>query len=718
MTIEKGLAVPTVWTGLDGLLLYLGSFRPKPKLREQIAEFPFFFYKSKLHMTVEYNRPSLQLDLRDWNMPQRPDLRDRRPEPAQWALNLRDRLGISSGEYDVPAMPDWVKNVPDMFTAAELASSVRWNEIASGELAARCQTYADLLKFRNGHDGPNLERDIDLLDSPRTLNQRLQIGQFDLGPAKSIIPDAWLTLLLAAHRRQEATVGVLSRWVTDMTEGDARKLHATTLELTVTVKLAEAALSLNIAFIKQEMTDLQLRAAGRYPDRTTPPDQSPGSSYVYALRLVSGNGSPPQLYLTGPESFPAQGDTKKIRSLVLPYAKVFRRELAAFASKVYEAMDILRANPYALASSGELHDYLLHLVKLYTSPETDLKKLEALWDNLSNYFAELQLSASPLLVVPQGDTAYVGDISQQIIPEQRLTTRSDVSREMDEYYQNLKEPLLAVIQNLARVYDPKSADRELPDVTFAHLLLGTGPNLHWRNRGEQGNKFIDVYLNVIIDTFGAVELPLLIRMFPEVADFDQNRLLRAAAMSILLHELGHRVILSTYEEDVARRIPASANTIDEVKAETVGMLILKQCQEAGLDLDYEYINYAMFGRVFDALLYKSIETNTTGARYSGLAAFVVNELVEKHFLEVDQNSLRFTEETDSAVRMNRVREVLADAGDRILRDYYAQTGDVKYFESTINQLNHSPLIMEVRRVLAAQARKSATVSLSGKQVTL
>ncbi|MBN2585620.1 hypothetical protein JXA59_03170 [Patescibacteria group bacterium] len=591
------------------------------------------------------------------------------PESVKFARELREDLKSFVEAEGWPECPENIASVEDLFAVGRAVVTECWKQSAGKRLAKKCRSWAKQIDDKD-EEGRAAKQ---LLQQPAKLEEALRIQQ--LGALETIReeqPEAWRTLVMVSSERQLAVLALVRHWVKEQLSDEQLEktgFNRDEVELFLDFS-AVLGKYIDHAYVKQiEIADIpggqDATPLDKQHRRKTGEDELGGAEYLYDYRIV-----------------PEGQKNSVIR--VKTYSEVFPFEWPKIVSRI----EALARRTGSLLEQGRLpekyqglSEYLQHVAELYGSDMHTAQGLDDLWEKLYDEGAKLAEQGCPLMLIAQGNTG--SGEADKVDVELRFGLQTSETRATQGVFRKFGQ--------IARQLNKQYADSldELPPaqkIVLNTQPLAFGPNLYWMTRGETSETKVVIHADPVVKVAAMKELPLLEKL-KLVSSADAESYKMAALTETVLHEFGHTV-MPTEDEQIEKRI-GSYDAIDELKADTVGILLFAQGMEqySTLKKIAERQLIAKLGTIATYLTSKSSKANSDGEPYylAGAAQLIV--LLDRGALqEIDGRYVI----TDAKAGI----EVLANLGSEILSRFYVDKTSTpeavaEYFEG-LRSLKQDP----------------------------
>lgn len=517
-----------------------------------------------------------------------------------------------------------------------------------------------------------------LLKDPEKLALNLKLNQLgSLEVLRQANPEAWRSLNIASAERQMASIAVLEHWLSD--KNNEKNLEAITdqiglnkNELKLFVDLAGIlGKYVDQAFIKQmELADLPGGS-----EETKLIDE-PGAESVYDLYKP---GSQEVEIKTYKEMFPFEW--KKISSRLHSLAERTKKE----------ATENILPSGYQ-----EFGDFLEKMSEIYGSDNIKPDELDKEWKDLYKLEADLNKTACPIMLLPQGSASVTGDAGKVDI-EMRLGLRTAETRNQEKEFEVFRDIAQGFIDEYQDSLKEKSS---VPEVTFNYQPWAFGPNLNSVTVGSSDESQILVHANADREIIKQREVPILKRIFSGV-EIDLDEYLRAVVKENTLHEIGHSV-LNSEDKKVHKRIGGrfEASVLDEIKAEVFGLKILQTAKDKEVlptEIDLRTQLLAKLGSCLNYLKSNSAAAGGDGEEYFTCGATIIGRLIEKNLLKKDDRGYKLGD-------FEACRQEIIAIGEEIIPLYTSEqsrSADVKAYINSLRQKATDPRLQEFVKNLRA-----------------
>ena len=558
------------------------------------------------------------------------------PRYSDLALEIRDALKQSVAEQGWPDVPTDFAGVEDFFGRASRTTALIWQKTAGELIKGALEKIKDgLTKVEGGN-----QLDTFYLE-PDRFEAQLAIQQINmLEPMRELDSEAWRTLLAISSERQLSRIALVHHWYTQMQESDFEKLGINKDELKILLSLgAIEGKHFDQAYMKQvEYADQPGGKAG------TEFGEKEGAEYLYDLPSADGKEIDPKTYA---EMFPKEWEriTNRFQSIGEEVERLL------FAGRLGEEY-------------RDLPKYLFLLANASGSNEKDPEAMKKLWEEVDRQQKLLTESGCPIIPVCMGAASVTGDagkIDVELRVELRKSTSSSDIKEKQEVLDLYRQTAAELNGEYASLLEEETP---IPPVYYTFQPFAFGPNLHWNTAAETSEKQIICHSNIIIENAVITEIPMLRRIFPEetFSDLDYKE---AIILETVLHELAHAVVPQS-DERVKSRLGErkNADVLEEIKADIVGMLVLKRSDEKHpleeSELRMQLI--AKLGAIIEYLTSSSM-TGEMGQAYYYAGLLEIKELVDKGVIEPSGSGYRI-------VDYRKGIDILAAKGVEILERLY------------------------------------------------
>ncbi len=506
-----------------------------------------------------------------------------------------------------------------------------------------------------------------LLSNPELVEEKMEMRQFGLLESlRSVLPEAWRSLIIASSERQMAEVALFRRWLKEASDEEIKAWGMSRPELELFGDIpALLGRYIDQAYLKQmELADLP---GGSSP---TPLAGNVGADRVYDIQRKG------------------QEEVEK-----LPYIAVFPFELGRFSKLVLH----LKGKVDGLMSQGKLPKsysgmpaYLEKMAALYSSHETDPKTVAKMWNrDLAGDANRLVEQGCPMVLIPQATAAVSGD-AEKVDVELRLGLRTPQIEAMEKVANSAR----GVAQEILDQYHGAvESSTKIPPITLTYQPFAFGPNLHWMTRGESTGDKILSHVNAVADVARRNEIPLLEKVF-EIGKIDPDAYSQSANLETVLHEVAHSIMIRG-DAMVKVRVGSGnrSSIIEELKADTVNMLILDRSEKEGkIAVDRKAQFLAKLGTVCD---YMSDSSEELDDYYFYTGVRIIHDLLHAGAVEKGENGKFAIRDAEKGM------EVIGKIGNEVLGIY----SDLKTDPAAINDYADGIIAMKddplVREFIAA-----------------
>lgn len=593
---------------------------------------------------------------------------------------LKQESSDKEGRLNWPECPQNINSLENYIDATKQFVSEKWQESASILLQEKANEWLDLIP--KSEENKEL---IQLLSNSQEFDDKLRIQQLGkLEGLRNFSPDGWRGLVLASSERQLAVLSLARHWLKNgLTDEQIKSWGMTKRELEILLD-AGGVLGKYIdhAYVKQiELAD------------------EPGGTKQTALckKLTGGERDGLSFLYDVPRSpHSSEYDLKT-------YGEVFTGEwpkiasgLKAMAKKVAE---LLRTRELP-ESYQYLPAYVEKLIDLYQSKEKSPLNLDKQWREIEILQRELVKAGCPLMLIP-GATAGVTADADKIDVDFRLGYRTKEILELESLIEQNR--YLIIAQQIVDGYREKLKEIvNVPEMIFNVQPFSFGSNLQFQTSAEAGEEVTLSHVNVNNEVAKEEIMPIINKSFPfEKYGIDPAEYNQLVNVDTVLHEIAHN-IMPNDDESVQERVGhgLSAAILDEIKAETVGMIVFKKSLE-GLPEDKakDKINKAFYAKLLTVCHYlanKSSDKGTDGEKYylSGLA--VVNRLLESGAISFKNGQYKII---DADLGINEVSKL----GQELLDNFYLNensTGShVTFYINKLRKMNNNQNIQDFKEFL-------------------
>ncbi len=593
------------------------------------------------------------------------------PECVRFTMGIREELRESIKEEGWPEMPQNFEGFEDFFAQSKDMVAERWQKTVGETLSTKLEEWRAAI--------PKTKRNapiIALLSDPESFESKLNDKQLGtLEPLRESHPEIWRSIVMLSSERQLSHIALLHHWFLEMPDDYFAKLGFSRNELGVLLLLAGTQ--------GKHFDQAHLRQI-EYADQPggtseTVLDNADGAEYVYDLYVPGREEISPKAYN---EVFPSE----------------WRRIVPNFAA-VAERVSILINQGGLSANYAELPEYLRLLAWVYGSGEKDPEELDETWQEIGRKQTTLIQSGCPIVPIYMASAGVTGDAGKVDV-ELRLGLITPQNREdmqaADEY------------RSVAETINDKYADRLKRPAPVSPVVLTSqpfsfGPNLYSETMAETSDVPGET---IMIHTSALTDGSLFPALFPSEIVPDRQVHNGAVIRETCLHELGHQAV-PWHDPQVKKRIGKGklADTLDEIKADVTGMLILEtRLGDKELpSMDEEEIKAQFVAKlctIIDYLSTKSLDSQ------SGRGYFLAGLLQLKTLL--DAGIIRRTGVGYEIVDHQKGIEILANVGESILQKFYladeARPGEIKkevkeYLEK-LASISDEPQIQEFLEQIA------------------
>lgn len=609
------------------------------------------------------------------------------PEYVGFVRELREDLRGFVESEGWPEYPETIESVDDLFAVGRAVVAEYWKRSAGPKLAERCKGWAKQVKGKTGRAAR------EFLLNPDKLEEGLRIQQIGvLETIRKAQPEAWRALVMVSSERQLAVLALVRHWVKkdDKEPRDQEKQDKTRLSNVQIEKMG----------VGRDELELLVDAAGilgKYIDH----------AYVKQIEITDLPGGMERTPLDIEYEKETKGEEeerggaeylydyyKESAVITKTYSEVFPFEWP----KIVSRLQALSKRVGRLLSGGKLPNsyqglpaYLEQVATMYGSEIVDPKTLEDSWQDLYDRGAELAEKGCPLMLIAQGDASVAGE-ADKVDVELRFGLQTRESRRAVGSF----EKLCKIARALNKQY--RDSLEELPPTQKIVLNiqpLAFGPNLIWMSQAETSETKVVAHMNPVVDAAVMKELPLLEKL--KMAGESDGEWYRAAALlETVLHELGHTV-MPTEDDRVDKRI-GSHEALDELKADTIGMLLMARGMvlHPSLRKIAERQLIAKIGTIANYLTGKSSVAHSAGEPYYLAGAAQLVALLESGALAESEGRYVVTDARAGI-------EALAELGDSVLQRFYVDKASTpkkvaKYF-AELRKLKEDPRLKRFVEVL-------------------
>lgn len=589
------------------------------------------------------------------------------PPYLLFSREVRKKLRETAENKGFPSIPENLNNLNDFFTKIESTVNQYWDGFDEPEKSAQnflkdeSKKWVEQLEKLKG--GGKISEDeeeefievVSLLKNYDEVKKRLQQQNFSqLEPLKKWLPETWYSLLALSSEIQLAQVVLGRTWSKELSGEILEKFQLKKAEVILPFEFASYLGKLiDHGYLKQE--ELTNEPGGEGESKYACED---GDKYLYTLY--------------------SHQESTAIKAI--PFSDIFPFEYERLAKDLVG----LAKKTEKQIKDGELPqtyqglpDYLKELAEIYCSKETDRNKLYKQWLNLYHTNAELLKNGCPLVINPQED-APINVVGIEMRIGFRPVELHRLEKESNVYAQtafNLSKEILKQKPGILEQGEPEHPS----DIFLNHQIFSFGVNLSSETLGENYHHQSFIAVNEIEKTAIEDEIPLLKKLFFNF-DLDQRSYTDQAILETLRHELSHEVLPSE-DENIARKIgrSAAANTIEELKAEAVGMCLVRKNMPNLKDEELNDILLAKLGSSLRYLKYKSNKKGTEDEGYYLCGKEIVASLLTEGVLKFDGSHSVITEPQKGVATLGKI-------GDEILKLYQDKQTGPKQVEEYVNQI--------------------------------
>lgn len=580
------------------------------------------------------------------------DQENKVPEYVDFGRNIRSLLkgqDQETGEIKTawPECPRGLMDLEDFFNSAKNAVAAEWQNASADLLQDKYQEWLGQI--------PDIEENqsiIRLLSNPQELDDKLKIQQLgEIEGLKNVLPEAWKTLVVASSERQLAVLTVLRHWLkNDLQAEDLAKLGSSREEMEILLDASGVTGKyIDHAYVKQ--IELAQEPGGT---AATKWGGRAGAEYLYNLYKSPHNNDL---------------ETKSFSEVFAGEWPQIVNGLKFLSGKVVKYL----ANGKLPANYRGLPEFINHLITLYDSHEHSPKKINEIWRDLDVKINELAQAGCPIMFIP-GDTVGVTGDANKVDIELRFGYRPP---ELNEFESSL-EDFRQIAQGLVDRHQDKLDERyEVPKMLLNQQPLAFGSSLQYNTPAETGGERMVSHVSVNNELARVNHFPIIKKLFPErFKQLEEKEYLLASNLDTVLHETAH-FVMSQDDEVVSQRTGGGTDgtLMDEVKAETVSMLLLqerlKTMDKAEADQLAEKQFYAKLFMVLDYLANKSSEKGTDGERYFYPGLAIVQRLMDKGILIEEQGEYKISDPVKGL-------EAIADLGQEVLDRFYLNEDSDRY----------------------------------------
>lgn len=607
-----------------------------------------------------------------------------------------DQEGLSKAtEREWPDPPEGIATLDDFFTKVDEEVTSRWAREGEreGNNSEKQMTISASAVLRNAIEEqltekakeryPNVVKLLsDNEDLDRWINHQ---GLSSLEAVRSALPSLWQTLEIASSEIQLAKVGLARRWLKRMPESFFSSIGISHTELGLFMDIAAmVGKFINHAYIKQDDLDKTLQKAkaaknegedGGVEEENGEREPKWGDKYIYAI---------PKVGKTGGEEIPVS------------FFEIFQFELERFGRDILSLAnraEKLLANGVLPEKYRSFPAYLHQLADVYTTKEKDREALSEKWLNLYKLNGELLESGCPLAILPQEDKAFdvVGFEVRLglVLPESTY----DTSPQIDSFTDTAHEIAMGIY-----VSSPASLSEEPKKSTAVSIdqIYAFGANLTNTTEAESYHRQVFVHTNEIVESANNTEIPLLRGVGIQINDEREYR--KEAILETARHEIAHG-ILPAEDALISARVGHSdeGDIVEELKAETVGMVMAKNSRETMIDDDTLNIVMAKLGTVLEYLedFPAGYRRGSEDESYYLCGVKIVADLFTSGALEIKEGRLYILD-------AKRAMDSIASTGNEILAMYSSpQTTpeDIQLYVDAVRHLKSQPGLKELLLVL-------------------
>jgi hypothetical protein len=573
---------------------------------------------------------------------------------------IRSRLRQSLSE--IPACPEHIKDMDELFTEAEKVVNEKWLKYVSGLFDQYREEWLGQIPDEEEY------KELRAVLSNKTVFEE-SLRSYQLGSMeqlRSVVPDGWYKLILASSERQLALNRLCNYWK-QSSKDLPEKIGMSPDEIELIMGIGTTFTKyFNVAFLKQ--TELADQPGG---SSATPLGTHPGASRIY------------DVYKEGGEDL----ETKT-------YGEVFKYEwdrIVLHFNRLAEKTKKLVDEGKIPDSYKKLPDYLKLLAKTYGSDEKDPEKLVQMWNDLDKSCRELAESGCPVSIIGQGTAMVAGEANKMDI-ELRVGLRNEKALTLEKTMRAFHESAQNMVDSKISALSGRFI---IPPIQVTRQIYAFGTNLFWETPADTRAESTNIHYNTIAR--GAAEMkPILDKLLPGNRIMD-NRYENAFVEDIGLHELGHG-ILPVEDNNISAKIGTSdeANILEELKAETDSFTILKKCLEQGEKIDIEAHALAKIAFIITYLLKMSPEKGSATERYYYAGIAMLKKLMDNGILQKSADGYKIA-------NPNQAVAAIAEMGNEIISRFYenpdSKPEDVQKAMQEVREAKQDPNVLEFLEAL-------------------
>lgn len=592
------------------------------------------------------------------------------PEYFKLSRELREYFKKSVEQQGWPEMPESGFNkVEDFFELSQARVKERFQNFTSDLLEKKLPEWLEQMPDDREH---SLLRKY--LGNSEEFKKNFKIGELaDFELIRGKLPDEWRSLVLLSSELQLSAITLQRHWLRQMRDEDFKRLGFSQEEMEIFLDLA----------------GLQ----GKYFDQ----------GYVKQIELADAPGG------TGESSLGQRVGADRLYDVyrspdsdevdLKTYGEVFPFEW----EKIVDNFEMMSKKVAGLNKQGklpktyrQLPDFLHQVGQIHGSKETNLRKLNNQWQKLSQEAAELVREGCPVTLFVQSNPDVAGEANKIDVELRFGITTPELQRKNEQF-----APFVEAAQGIINENSDKLKKvNQVPVITSNYQPFAFGPNLWGMTRAEYTNALIASHVNS--DVEAAVqgddcEYAYLKKVMPG-SPVTAEQYKEGVVTVSMLHEIGHS-IMTELDGKVVKRIGKgrSANILDELKAESMGMRLLYLAMEKTPGLKEKADQY--FTNEFGTLLnYLSSdqESDTSGTDYFYLGSYMIQRLMDKGVLTENGGQYQITDAIAGI-------KALAGLGEEILSKFYTNDEstpqEVKKFHQELNLRSKDPRIQNILDII-------------------
>ncbi len=386
--------------------------------------------------------------------------------------------------------------------------------------------------FNDLPDSPKKTKLFNIFQSETSLRTILDKEKFRELEMLRLVDEGefWREIVTAISEREIATIGLAKHFLDHLTKEQQENLSLSKQEID---------LFLDLSFSIQHFID---------------------QAYIHQLALADEPGGKQV------GTLPLEFGYEYLYDDKIPYSEVYSDEFTCltetlndFSNRIEQEVEDGLLSPDYLS----LAHYLTTLSKSYGSKETNIEKINQIWEDVDREYISLAQQGCPIILTPWGFLTDGNHIGIELMVTLNLGSSSKWHKD-SEIYRGL-------VRNFMRNYEP-----DFEPVPFIHqyVFVRNGLNIPWSGTACASNRYVVFYDNEN-DNFSA---NLYHSYYDEFIDGNtsENRFAYVRGLNTVAHETGHlgRMLNQDLYQKMGNGV--NINKLDEAKADSMATLLFSK----------------------------------------------------------------------------------------------------------------------------------------------